>query len=79
MLVLSSFAPTFISTGLPLKEIFKLWTISNYYEIEEELLETEKEELEKEEKNKKFLLLNKLSNLLSLEELENIVNEYDKE
>ena len=62
-----------------IKEIFKLWTISNYYEIEEELLETEKEELEKEEKNKKFLLLNKLSNLLSLEELENIVNEYDKE
>lgn len=61
-----------------IKEIFKLWTISNYDELERELLEIEEEELENKEKNKKSFLLNKLYNL-PIEELENLVNKYDKE
>ena len=59
-----------------IKETFSKWTISNYEEIKNELLEEEKSD--KTERKEKENLFNSIIDKISLDDLKKLVNDYTK-
>ena len=60
-----------------IKELFSKWDITNYDDLEEQLLEKQKENQERIIQSKKDSLLNKLGSLIDIDEIQSLVNKYD--
>ena len=61
-----------------IKETFSKWTISNYEEIKNNLLEEKKSNEEFKERKEKEGLFNSIINKISLDDLKKLVNDYTK-
>ena len=61
-----------------IKETFSEWTISNYEEIKNDLLEEEKSDEMYKERKEKEGLFNSIIDKISLDDLKKLVNDYKK-
>ena len=61
-----------------IKETFSKWTISNYEEIKNDLLEEEKSDETYKERKEKESLFNSIIDKISLDDLKKLVNDYTK-
>lgn len=61
-----------------IKETFSEWTISNYEEIKNDLLEEEKSDEIYKERKEKESLFNSIIDKISLDDLKKLVNDYKK-
>ena len=61
-----------------IKETFSEWTISNYEEIKNDLLEEEKSDEMYKERKEKESLFNSIIDEISLDDLKKLVNDYKK-
>ena len=61
-----------------MKETFSEWTISNYEEIKNDLLEEEKSDEMYKERKEKEGLFNSIIDKISLDDLKKLVNDYKK-